>query len=262
MTVSSRTSLPVHAARFRPNMTFGVVGGGFGTTLNIANYFSDALFAAGYASAAVLELTVYDAEGRRMLDDRSSIPVNGSTHVDVGDRLCATEMSERLMVSIYARLIPVELPDDLGDGLISTEYTSEIRTPGGHRSFFHNTLGPTQLPSVGRIESGQLFCDPATEPQALVLCNNYLGPAIPGISTGRAQVHIRNERGKVVVARSASVPRRGIRMFFFRQEFPELTTFLDDRPGTLRLTTCNLLRKPWVWFVAPDDPSSVSIEHL
>lgn len=243
-------------------MTFGVVGAGFGTTLNVSNYFSDALFAPGYASGAVLELVAYDSEGREVLNNRSSMPISGSSHIDLGEWLHAEEVGERLMVSVYARLIPTDLPPDLGDGYISTEYTSEIRTPSGYRSFFHNTLGPTRLPSVSVMESSQLFCDRETEPQSLILCNNYLGRAIPGISTGRARVEIKNAIGEVRAVRSESVPYRGIRMFSFRQRFPQLSSFLGDRPGTLRLTTCNLLRKPWVWFATPDDPNSVSIEHL
>ena len=262
LTFNSMPRMPDHAGRYLPNMSFALLGSGATTTINLVNYYDEILFGHDYASPAIAEITVFDADGGTLGETRETMQPHGSLHLDIAEHLGRQAQASRTVASVYCRIVPTTEPSSLPKTHISTEYVTEIRTPGGSRTLFHNTLGPTFVPSFGLTESGQLFADRHTATRTLVLANNYLGPRIPFLSSGRARVNILNARGDRRSAYSGAVPYRGIRLFSLGEHFPDLTEFLDGAPGVIDLRTCNLLRKPWVLLESPDETGATSVEHL
>jgi hypothetical protein len=253
--------MPSHSARFCPNVTFGVAGGDYATTVNVSNYYGAPLFP-GYASDAIVEIQAYDAVGGLAGYDVISVVEAGSVHVDVA-KLTSSGGDQPAWFSLYVRLVPLHRPGALDDARwISTEYTTEISTPSGSRTFFHNTLGPARWPFVGRMESAQLLSGYDTRTASLVMPNIYFGRRWPYVSKGRARIEIANAESRHRTALTAVVPARGLMIVSLDEAFPDLGAFLDGGTGILRLTTCNLLRKPWVWLESRSTPGAISIEHL
>jgi hypothetical protein len=144
---------------------------------------------------------------------------------------------------------------------ISTELTAEIKTPSGARDFIHNTGGPAYVPMVSRYGGALLFADKFTEPCHIVLVNKYLGPKIPFISDGVANIEIQNHRGEKRRAKTGRVPARGMRLFSILDHFPDIYEFLDNECGVMNVHSANLMHKPWIWFGARDGKSDICIDH-
>lgn len=255
--------MPDHAGRYLPNMSFALLGSGATTTINLVNYYDEALFELNYESSALAEILVFDANGTNLYETREMIAPHGSLHIDLSEHLSRQSQKDQMLASVYCRIVPMTEPLSLPATHISTEYVTEIMTSSGSRTIFHNTLGPTFVPSLGFASSGQLFADHHTTTGSLILVNNYLGPAIPLLSSGRARVVISNAHGDTLVASSEKIPYRGVRLFPVADHFPDLDDFLDGSPGIITLRTCNLLRKPWVLLHSGTTSEiATSIEHL
>ncbi len=256
-------ALPGHARLFTPNIGLAVTGGGFRTVVNQFNYYNTHIVGDGFEAHEIAEITFYDENGNRKFTHRELLPPCGSLHLDVGGVLATDDAAVQTVGTVYVRLIPTTLPPGWGGGLVSSEFTGEIISPAGDRSIFHNSGSSVNIPSIQRMQTGNLFSDRVSRLRYLILANNYFGPRIPFFSSGVARVSITNWRGEVRVARTPVVPPRGIRLFPMEETFDGLTDFLDARSGRLHFHCCNLLRKPWVWLSnGPADSGTVSIEHL
>jgi len=256
-------TLPGHARLFTPNIGLAVTGGGFRTVVNQFNYYNTHIVGDGFETDAIAEITFYDENGNRKFTHRELLPPCGSLHLDVGGALAADDAVAHTVGTVYVRLIPMSLPPGWEAGLISSEFTGEIISPMGDRSIFHNSASSVKIPSIQRMQTGNLFSDHASRLRYLILANNYFGPSIPFFSSGVARVSITNWHGGGRVARTPIVPQRGILLFPMEEAFDGLSDFLDGRSGRLYFQCCNLLRKPWVWMsngLAGD--GAVSIEHL
>lgn len=230
--------------------------------VNVANYFGTPLFD-DYRSDAVVDVVAFDEEGRTVADHQATLAPGASAHVDLTDAVGVGADTVPRLATCYVRVAPTTLPPsfDQCTNDFSTEYTMEIESPGGSRTFFHNTLGPSYVPTVGRMVSRQLWSSSDSKVDAIVLANGYLGTAVPVLSAGRARVRITNWRGRARSALSERVPPRGIRLFRLEDAFDDVDGFLDGRPGTLELLSANLVRKPWVW-ISSSRGDGISIEHL
>jgi len=254
-------TLPPHAARYWPNIVFVAGGEGYATWINIMNYFGEPLFSPGEACSAIAEVAVLDADGQRVEVLREVLAPGGSFHREVGANVGHGGPGPA-MGSAHCRLIPMSHPSGLDAPWISTEFTAEIESPGGNRTFFHNTLGPSRVPGGSSMRSARIFVDGDAMVSELVLLNTYCGPTVPVIAAGRARITITNSRGDRRTARSDVVPRLGASLFSMAEHFPDLPEFLGERSGVLDLSCVNLLRKPWVWIRSPHTPRAFSVEHL
>lgn len=260
--ISRMPALPAHEHWFTPNMALGYSKDGYRAIVNVFNYYNKRITPDNFESDAIAEFAFYDEDGDECFVTRHEVAPCGSVHVDLGDALAAAGHSREKLGCFYVRLIPLSSPPAWSGRRISTEYTAEIVSPIGSRTFFHSTASCVRIPSVQRMRTGQLFADAATRFRYLVLANNYFGPRWPYFSEGWARITITNHRGEKRVARSEPVPARGMKLFPMEDAFPDLAGFLDGRSGQLYLQCCNLLRKPWAWLSNPADDDSISIEHL
>ena len=236
------------------------------TTINVWNYYSEFLFS-GFNSDAWAQVRIFDDRGALIASSEERLAPGASLSLDVGSLLPPLQDGVQQVMGIaYVRLVPVVVPEALkAKRSISTEFLMCIRDRVGNGEILHNTLGPIWRPSMSRMTSGLMFADECTWPKYLVLANNYFGPLPAVLGAGRATVKITNKRGETRVARSGRVPARGLLMFDIGRHFGDLRAFLGGASGHLELVTCNLLRKPWIWFEDPQragDSRYFSIEHL
>lgn len=243
-------------------MALAVAENGFRTLINVFNYYNPYIVGDGFASDAVIEIIFFDADGRQRFVHCEELSSCGSLQFDLGQALAASSHSGDTIGTAYVRLIPRVLPPGWGNGRVSTEFTTEIISPSGKRSIFHNSGSSIATPSVQQMKTGQLISDGVCRLRYLVLANNYFGPRIPYLSVGLARVKITNWHGETRTAVSRTVPPRGLRLFPMEEAFPGLVEFLDGRSGRLHFRCCNLLRKPWIWICDPNDEDSISIEHF
>lgn len=255
-------ALPEHEKAFHHNMTFAITRDGFSTVLNFFNYYNHFLFGEGFATNAVVELMFFHDDGSQGFHVRHRLEAGGSLHVNVGDELRRAGERNNTMGTAYARLIPQVVPDSLKGRQVSTEYTAEHISPSGSRDFMHNTGGMVMLPNIGRRRSGLMFADRFTDPASIVLVNNYFGPRIPFVSDGFAWIEIWNHRGEKRMARTGTVPARGLKLFPLDGAFPDLVEFLDGESGRLDFTSANLARKPWLWFGPTNGRGDICLEHI
>ena len=252
--------LPPHADLFYPNLNFGVVKHGYTAVLNLQNYYNELLFGPEAASDAVAEIRVFDEAGVERFATRTLLAPNGNLHVDLGAELAARG-SRGTAAAVYARLVPMRVPERFAGKRVSTEYVVELVGSSGSRDISHNMGGPTMMPSLGRRQSDMIFGDRFSRPAYLVLANNYWGPRIPLLSDGVAWVCVVNADGKRYSATTKAIPARGISLVSLQELLPEIDSFLDGKAGIINIHSLNLARKPWVWYGRDDLAGLVALEH-
>lgn len=256
----SDVNLPRHADFFYPNLNFGVLKHGYTAIVNLQNYYNDMLFGPEGASDAVAEVRAFDEDGVERFASRALLAPNGNLHVDLGAELKAGG-GQGTVAAVYARLVPLRVPERLAGKRVSTEYVVELVGAGGSRDLLHNIGGPTMMPSLGRRQSDMIFGDRFARPAHLVLANTYWGPRIPFVSDGVAWVCVVNADGMRYSATTKAIPARGISLVSLHQLLPNIDSFLGGKAGIINIHSVNLARKPWVWYGRDDLAGPVALEH-
>ena len=254
--------MPPHESQFHYNMTFAITRDGYATIVNLSNYYNKILFGSDFQSECVADVVFFEENGQEKFHVRRAVPEWGSVHIDVREALIEAGHSGDAVGTVYTRLIPRDLPAALKGKRVSTECTTEIINPSGHRDFIHNTGGRVHMPSMSRASSGVMFADAYSTPCYFVFVNNYFGPRLPYVSQGIGKIEITNHRGEIYSAWTDPVPARGLQMMSIADKFPDLSAFLDGKSGHLSFKAANLAPKPWIWFGEKNGRGDISIEHM
>lgn len=257
--------LPPHAEHFHFNVGLIRVGNGYTTSVSLWNYFSPEIVGTDRIWATA-ELEVYDAAGTLAARKRVRVAPSASLHMEIAPLLGGGNCADFGFGTAYLRLVPDEFAARAPGVSVPTEFMVEIRHASGTGEIVHNIGGRRVFPGLTQMGSGLWFSDETTFPRYVVFANNYFGPRLPLIGSGKAKLHFVNRHGEMRVLSSHTVPARGTLVIDVEAQMPDMQAYLGDWPARVEVRAANLVSKPWVWYERRKAGSSAQhrfcIDHL